>query len=57
MNREQQEAVSETVREFIDIKYELARYVDDELIELCQKFDKALQVLIKATDIAALVDQ
>ena len=57
MDKEQKEAVSATVREFIDIKYELARYVDDELIELCQKFDKALRVLIKATDIAALVDR
>lgn len=50
MDKEQQEAISATVREFIDIKYELALYVDDGLIELGERFDKAISNLIKATN-------
>jgi hypothetical protein len=57
MDQEQQEAISTTVREFIDIKYELSNYVDDGLIELGERFDKALANLIKVTNIAALIDR
>jgi len=51
------EAISATVREFIDIKYELSLYVDDGLIELGRRFDKAIEDLIAAADIAALVNR
>jgi hypothetical protein len=51
------EAISATVREFIDIKYEMSLYVDDGLIELGRRFDKAIEDLIAAADIAALVDR
>lgn len=57
MDLEQQEAISTTVREFIDIKYELSNYVDDGLIELGERFDKAIADLIKLTNTSGLIDR
>jgi hypothetical protein len=51
MDKEQQELISLTVREFIDIKYELALYVDEGLIELGERFDKAISNLVKAAQL------
>jgi hypothetical protein len=56
-NSEQQETIGTAVREFIDIKYELSLYVDDGLIELGRRFDKAIEDLIAGTDVAALVNR
>jgi hypothetical protein len=57
MDQEQQEAISASVREFIDIKYELLNWVDDGLVELSERFDMAISNLIKVTNTAALIDQ
>jgi hypothetical protein len=54
---EQQEAIAASVREFIDMKYELSLYLDDGLIEIGRRFDKALEDLIAAADISALVNR
>lgn len=57
MDKEQQEAISKTVRELIDIKYELSNWLDDGLVELAERFDKAIASLIEATSTASFIDQ
>ena len=57
MDKEQQEAISKTVRELIEIKYELSNWLDDGLVELAERFDKAIASLIEATRTASLIDQ
>jgi hypothetical protein len=53
----EQKAVSTIVSELVDIKFELSRYVDDELIELNERFDKAITQLMEVTKTAVLVDR
>ena len=57
MNKEQREAIAATVCEFTDIKYEISKFVDDELIELGGRLDKAIENLIKSADVAAFVNR
>src|SRR5271168_4701393 len=57
MEKDQREAVTRIVREFIEIKYELSNYVDDGLIELGEQFDKAITKLIEATGTGSLIDE
>jgi hypothetical protein len=57
MDKQQQEAIGRAIGELIDIKYELSNYVDDELIELGMRFDKAIANLIELTHTADLIDR
>jgi len=50
----EQEAISAAVLEFQDIKYELSLYVDDGLMDLAQRMDKAIEVLAQAANTAGL---
>ena len=53
MDKEQQEIIGTTVRELTYIRFELSSYMDDGLIELCERFDKAIASLISVTQTSA----
>ena len=57
MEEQQRAAISRSIAELIDIRYQLSNYLDDELIELGLRLDKAITNLIELTHTADLINR
>jgi hypothetical protein len=55
MDQEQKEALIRIIHELTEVKYELSLYVDEGLIDLGERFDKALTKLNDVTNTPAPV--